>query len=77
MIILNRVSSRGEVKQFGLPVTSFSEANPDTDKVSWIKYWSAQDNQVRSCKVAHTLQEIQTMVFTARHGKAPAKGLLK
>lgn len=77
MVIVNRVNSRGEEFQAGIPVVNIIEVNPKMDEPgsTWVKYWAGQET--RSLVSCDSLQVIQMKMFKARHGKMPAKGVLE
>lgn len=76
MIVLNRVTSDGSLVEIGVPLTNVSEVSPHKDEKtrSWVKYWNGQE--IRSMVVDHTVKDVQQLMFVARHGKVPAKGVL-
>lgn len=74
MIILNRVTSGNKEAPTGIPMHNFICCNEDQEGKVWVSYWDGQ--KPYKMVVNHTIQEIQYMVFVARHGKKPAKGVL-
>lgn len=74
MLILERVTTEGELAPTGIPLTNFIGCNQNKDGKVWVSYWDGE--KVYKMPVNQTLVEIQERMFVARHGKRPAKGVL-
>lgn len=75
MILVNQQYTDGSEGSIGIPLHNFANCNLANDGSVWVIYW--QGEKLMKAKVNHTLEELQHKMFVARHGKQPAKGVIK
>lgn len=70
MIVVERKTGAVE----GIRIENILSCNQDVDGQVWLAHWTGE--KIFRGVVNHTVQEIQHKMFVARHGKAPAKGVI-